>query len=763
MMQKEGPIVGKRMPQLEVIHAELVIVGGGMGGTCCAITAARMGLSVTLVQDRPVLGGNASSEVRLWILGATSHMGNNNRWAREGGVIDEILLENLYRNPEGNPLILDALLLEKVSKEINIRLLLNTSVHDLEKSQEDQIKMVRAFCSQNSTEYHLFAPYFVDASGDGIIGFLAGAAFRMGAEEPGEFDEKFAPNQGFGELLGHSLYFYSKDTGKPVKFIPPAFAHRGISQLPRFNTFNLKEDGCKLWWVEYGGRKDTIHASEEIKWELWRIVYGIWDYVKNSGQYADVSNLTLEWVGMIPGKRESRRFEGDYMLTQRDVVGQVEHADAVSFGGWALDLHPADGVYSDQPGCTQWHAKGVYQIPFRTLYSRNIKNLFLGGRLISASHVAFGSTRVMATCAHTTQAVAMAAFLCVQHQLSPSDLLQEQWMKKLQSLLIRHGQYLPKIKLEDENDLAKKAKVSVSSEYGLKELPFDGCWKSLEFSMAQLIPIPPGNFPKITIKVRAKDKQVLQAELRASQKTGNYTPDLVLEKLSIPIKEGEEFYQLSFNHTNDSWQYYFICLMAQESLEVQCSEARLTGLISVFNKFNKAVATSSTQNPPPDIGIDSFEFWVPERRPNGHNLAFRLDQALNLYPKENLFNGVFRPFLQPNAWVANPEDEAPFIQLDWETSQELSEIILYFDTDMDHPLESTLLGHPESEIPFCVKSYRIKDEKGNVVYSQKENHQTINLIKFDQMVKTRMLLVELDHPSPTFPAALFGILCYGKV
>jgi hypothetical protein len=466
---------------------------------------------------------------------------------------------------------------------------------------------------------------------------------------------------------------------------------------------------------------------------------------------------------MIPGKRESRRFEGDYMLNQKDVVDQREHTDVVSFGGWALDLHPADGVYSDQPGCTQWHAKGVYQIPFRTLYSRNIKNLFLGGRLISASHVAFGSTRVMATCAHTTQAVATAAFLCVQHQLKPSDLLQDHWMKKFQSLLIKQGQYLPKIKFEDKNDLAKNSKVSVSSQYGLRELPFDGRWKSLEFSMAQLIPIPPGNIPIITIKVRAKAKQVLQAELRVSQKTGNYTPDQVLEKLSIPIKEGENFYQLSFNRKNDNCQYFFICLMANDSLEVQCSDTRLTGLISVFNKFNKAVATSSTQNPPPGIGIDSFEFWVPQRRPNGHNLAFRLDQTLNLYAKENLFNGVFRPFLQPNAWVANLEDEAPYIQLDWENPQELSEVVLYFDTDMDHPLESTLLGHPESEIPFCVKSYRIKDDKGKIVYCQKDNHQTINLIRFDQLVKTRKLLVELDHPSPTFPAALFGILCYGKV
>jgi hypothetical protein len=212
----------------------LVIVGGGLAGTCCAITAARHGVKVTLVQDRPVLGGNGSSEIRLWILGATSHMGNNNRWAREGGVVDEILVENLYRNPEGNPLILDTILIEKVSLEPNIRLLLNTAAYDLNKKGDDQIESVLAFCSQNSTEYLLEAPFFVDASGDGILGFLAGAAFRIGAESKEEFDEGFAPDQAYGELLGHSLYFYSKDTGKPVRFIPPSYANTEISKLPRF-------------------------------------------------------------------------------------------------------------------------------------------------------------------------------------------------------------------------------------------------------------------------------------------------------------------------------------------------------------------------------------------------------------------------------------------------------------------------------------------------------------------------------------------------
>src|SRR5262245_21578415 len=191
------------------LDADLCVVGGGLAGVCCAITAARAGIRVVLIGDRPVLGGNASSEVRLWILGATSHMGNNNRWAREGGVVDEILVENTYRNPEGNPYLLDSLLLEKVVAEPHITLLLNTAVYEVDKQRaaengySDSITALRAFCSQNSTRYELAAPLFCDASGDGVVGFLAGAAFRMGAESREEFGERFAPSQEYGELLGH--------------------------------------------------------------------------------------------------------------------------------------------------------------------------------------------------------------------------------------------------------------------------------------------------------------------------------------------------------------------------------------------------------------------------------------------------------------------------------------------------------------------------------------------------------------------------------
>jgi predicted hotdog family 3-hydroxylacyl-ACP dehydratase len=743
------------------IGCDLAIVGGGLAGTCCAITAARAGLKVVLIQDRPVLGGNASSEVRLWILGATSHMGNNNRWAREGGVVDEILVENLYRNPEGNPAIVDSLLLDKVVSEPNITLLLNTAVHDLVKSEPDVIQSVCAFCSQNSTAYEVTAPLFCDASGDGILGFLAGAAFRFGAEAGSEFGEKFTPAVAAQELLGHTMYFYSKDTGRPVNFVPPSFALKDITKVPRWRDFSAGDYGCRLWWLEWGGLLDTVHDTETIKWELWKVVYGVWNHIKNSGQFPEAQNLTLEWISAIPGKRESRRFEGDYILTQPDLVEQRCHADAVSFGGWAIDLHPAEGVFSEQSGCTQWHSKGVYQIPYRCLYSRNISNLFLTGRIISASHVAFGSTRVMATCAHQAQAVGIAASICRRANLRPRGLLVSTRMEELQRDLLRFGQFIPGVALNDPQDLARHAVISRSSELGLSHLEPNGVMLLLSRSWAMMVPVSPGSMPRIGLHLDASEETELRAELRISSRPDNHTPDTILATLNLPLVPGKgQHVELRFDVTIDQPRYAFICLMKNERVAVALSDQRITGVLAVCHNGNKAVAKSSTQTPPPDIGIETFEFWTPQRRPEGKNLAFSFDPPLASFGVPNLTNGFARPTNQPNAWVAEWSDTKPTLILTWSIPQRIARLELAFDTDFDHPMESVLMGHPERIMPFCVRQFSIRDDAGHLLFRCDDNHQSRRTIRLDAPVTTRQIVISLTAPNDKVPAALFEVRCY---
>jgi hypothetical protein len=755
MIIKEEFHPGNRNLKTTVLAAEFVVVGGGMSGVCAAITAARQGVKTVLVQDRPVLGGNASSEVRLWILGATSHMGNNNRWAREGGVIDEILVENLYRNPEGNPLILDSILLEKIRVEENIQLLLNTVVYDLTKETDRRIEKIMAFCSQNSTCYEITAPLFCDASGDGIVGFKAGASFRMGAENKAEFGELFASTESYGELLGHSMYFYSKRVGRPVKYIPPAFALKDIRQIPRYKIIDKDDSGCRFWWLEYGGRRDTIHDTEEIKWELWKVIYGVWDYIKNSGAFEDVDDLTLEWVGTIPGKRESRRFEGLYMLKQQDLVEQRNFEDAVAFGGWAMDLHPADGVYSALPGCTQWHTKGIYQIPYRCYVSRDIENLFFAGRIISATHVAFGSSRVMATSAFGAQAVGMAAAICIRENKKPGDLLDPTLMASLQNYLNLAGQSIPGIPLRQDSNLAKQATLSASSELQLSQIPADGSWFDLKTAVAQLLPLQKNTPYSFEIRVVAEEATSLVTELRISSKKGNYTPDITIERISKKLVAGEQTVLLEYQSMLSDDQYAFLTILSNGKVQIAQSTNRYTGILSVFNGINKAVSNNGKQEPPEGIGIDSFEFWIPYRRPGGKNLAMNIHPPLQNFTANNTLNGFVRPFLQTNAWIAEENDKNPAISYMWKKPVEISQVKIFFDNDYDHPMESVLMGHPENEIPFCVKNFRLKS--GNKVIAEvSNNHQTTVTVDNLTLI-TRELTIEMEHPHDNVPAALFEI------
>ena len=758
-----APPCSQRSLKKESLACDLAITGGGLAGLCCAITAARAGIKVVLLHDRPVLGGNASSEVRLWVLGATSHMGNNNRWAREGGVIDEILVENTWRNPEGNALILDTILLEKVIDEPNITLLLNSSVFEASKTDPDSIESLTAYCSQNSTLYEVKAPLFCDASGDGVVGFLSGAAFRMGAEAKEEFDEGLAPTEAYGELLGHSIYFFSKDTGQPVKFVPPRFALSDITAIPRYRQFNTRDQGCRLWWIEFGGRLDTVHDTEAIKWELWRLVYGVWDYIKNSGKFPEAETMTLEWVGQIPGKRESRRFEGPYMLHQKDVVEQRSHPDSVAYGGWSLDLHPADGVFSEMPGCNQWHARGIYEIPYRCLYSRNISNLFIAGRLISATHVAFSSTRVMGTCAVGAQAIGMAAALCRRLGLLPAGLSEPKRMRELQQLLQQNGQYIPNLKLNDSDDLAKEAEISASSHLILTELPDNGPRLRLESAWAQMLPLAPGMVPEVAFTVDVDEDTELKIELRTSDRPDNHTPDRILVSQTVQLEKGSvQLMVANFKIEIETPRYVFICFLPNPLVSVHCSEQRVTGILSVAKKINAAVSNYGAQTAPNGLGVESFEFWTPQRRPLGHNLALKINPGLDLFGPANVVNRVSRPTCQPNAWRAAPGDPHPSLTLHWKQPQKIGRLELGFDTDFDHPMESVLMGHPERAMPFCVKHYRVIDGNNQVVAEVKNNHQTRNTVRWPQPLTTAGLTIECLESHGRVPATIFEVRAYSR-
>lgn len=741
----------------ETVAVDLVVVGGGLAGTCAAIAAAREGMQVALVQDRPVLGGNASSEVRLWILGATSHMGNNNRWSREGGVVGEFLEENVYRNPEGNPLIVDTLLLEMVRKETNIRLFLNTSVHEVAKSAADEIEACTGFCSQNSTRYHFRAPFFMDASGDGVAAFLAGASFRMGAERNEEWGEGLAPDESYGSLLGHSLYFYSKDVGRPVEFHAPAFAGKETKEIARHRPIELGQFGCRLWWVEYGGRRDTVHETEEIKWELWKVIYGIWDYIKNSGEYPEAATHTLEWVGTIPGKRESRRFEALHMMTQPDVVQRRSFTDVIAHGGWALDLHPADGVYTSLPGCNQWHSKGVYSLPLRSYLSRDIRNLVLGGRIIGASHVAFGSTRVMATCAVGAQATAQAVAAAHRHRIHLHDLPQSDALTHLQQDLLKAGQYLPGVRWAHPEDLAPSADWNVSSEWALETIPPGEKWIELSESLALLLPAGPGELPEFRFRVRASAPTEVECAIRVSERPDEFTPERTLASAKLSLEGGEQSISWKPDLQMTAEGYIFLTLWRKPGVEVLASDGHFSGLTTVYNGKNKAVGNHGLQDPPEGIGVDRFEFWCPRRRPHPQLPHLICTPPAFTMGLDQLRNGYMRPTATPGCWIADPEDPDPCLSLHWPEEISVRTILMIFDGDFDNAMESVLQGHADRVAPMCVRSFRLTDENGRELAACEDNHRSRVCLTWENPQSLRTLHLHLSHPGKEAPASLFHL------
>jgi hypothetical protein len=218
------------------------------------------------------------------------------------------------------------------------------------------------------------------------------------------------------------------------------------------------------WWIEWGGELDTIKDNERIRDELLGITLGVWNHIKNESGL-DVAPWALEWVGFIPGKRESRRFIGQHVLTEGDVLHSRAFPDAIAFGGWPIDTHPPEGVDApDEPPCTQHHVPFLYDVPLRCCVAAELKNLFFAGRNLSATHLAFASTRVMATCAVIGQGVGTAAALALRAGVEPAAIAsRETLMREIQQQLLRDDAYLIGVANADGRDLARRAVVSASS------------------------------------------------------------------------------------------------------------------------------------------------------------------------------------------------------------------------------------------------------------------------------------------------------------
>lgn len=464
------------------LNFDVVVVGGGMTGLCAALASARNGAKTALVHDRPVLGGNASSEVRMHICGATANMQKPE--LSEGGIVHELMLDNKRVNDSYNFSIWDAVLFSAAKNEKNLTLYLNTTMYSAH-SKNNSVQSINCYQMTTETHFEFSARIFADCTGNGTLGVFVGAAFRTGSEQQSDFNELHAPENPNPDRMGNTLLFKAANVGHPVKFIPPTdIMHFTEEQLKyRKHTQDIPEEILKnattqemrmlfdgycqdygFWWIEIPGTSDDIISEyEEIRDQLVQAVYGIWNHIKNDGDHG-ADNYELVWVGMLPGVRESRRMEADYMLNENDLLSSKVFDDAVAYGGWHIDNHVAGGLYShDKMPSFVYEVPGSYTIPYRSYCARDVDNLYIAGRCHGASKLAMASTRVIATCAIGGQAVGTAAALCIKHNCSNIHHFTP-YIKELQQTLIKDDCYIPGCTHQDEKDLAKTAHVTASSQ-----------------------------------------------------------------------------------------------------------------------------------------------------------------------------------------------------------------------------------------------------------------------------------------------------------
>ncbi|MFW6162981.1 MAG: FAD-dependent oxidoreductase [Planctomycetota bacterium] len=453
---------------------DVVVVGGGLAGCTAAVAAARNGARVALIQNRPVLGGNASTEILVPPVGVWPHGGMHrveDLDPRETGLVEEYRTPGNQRVSEGQ--YYSQRLRRFVTAEPDVDLHLNTHATGVEMKAKDTIAAVRAVHVHQGQRLRFPARLIIDCTGDAVVGVAAGAEYRHGKEPKSMYDEPWAPEKPSKHTMGNGLKYYVRDTGEPVAFQAPPWA----MEFPNCSDFRRGRHpripkGVNIgyqWVIELGGLRDTYADAEEIRDDLLKLIYGLWDHTKNHCPKLRKQAATLElaWVSYVAGKRENRRIMGDHVLTQNDILDQTLFRDRVAYGGWSMDDHHSEGFFSKghpvRIPLHGWNKGKPYSIPYRSLYSKNVTNLMMAGRDLSASHLGLSNARVMLTCAVMGHAAGTAAGLCIQRQTTPRGVY-ERYLEPLQQQLLKEGAHIIDLPNRDPRDLARQARAAASSQ-----------------------------------------------------------------------------------------------------------------------------------------------------------------------------------------------------------------------------------------------------------------------------------------------------------
>ena len=745
-VQKErARLTGRSLEPRHVGDFDVVVVGGGPAGGPAAIAAARMGMKTALIHDRPVLAGNGSDELGVPFNGAASQHPNS----RETGIIEELGRIKAFND---HPRFSEAYRIV-CEEEEDLTVFLNTRVIDVEMTSPTRIGKALAIDTLRGGLTTCGGRLFIDCTGDGWVGVFAGADLRFGREARGEFGEDLAPEKPdditmSGCLMSQCCGYRASDTGQPVAYDPPGWAPKFTN--PETFGRRIKSVGSGNWWMEHPGAIDDMGNGERARDELIRITYGYWDYVKNySPRREEATNYALDVVPVQVGRREGCRLVGDSMLNQNDTLSGRVFPDRIAYGGWPLDIHHPEGIYSGPDGPFDYNAHvPIYTIPYRCLYSRNIENLFMAGRNMSVTHVALGTVRVESTLATCGQAAGTAAAMCLQRGLTPRQL-GEQAIGDLQQQLLKDDQSIPEIRNTDPADLALRAEATASSEmtyspFGRDKVEPDDKFE-LTTSRCMSLPTPEeGRIDSVFALLSSDlDEPVsLTMGLRGGESGDDFSlpEDLATATAQVPAGK-RSWVKFDFKKEVAS-PFVWVWLPRHPGLHWVLMSHAPRGCHRAYGmKPGGGVQTAKAN-----------QFMAVYTAP--------VTGDRDEHPARFVNNGANRPTGDAmNMWASDPGKPLPqWIELTWDQPVTFDSVYLTFDTDLNER------WHKLARVPQCARDYEIivqVDGRWQVVATGKDNFQRRQIHRFDPVTANR-LRVNVDATNGDPSARLYEIRVYDE-
>jgi hypothetical protein len=734
---------------------DVVVIGGGLAGICAALAAARQGASTALIHERPVLGGNSSTEIRIPPFGA----GHHNPQANETGIILELLLEERARNHERidygfTNTHWDMTLYEAAQAESNLSLFLNTLAIQVCMTDRNRLESVIGVQSGTERTMRFTGRFFIDCTGDGSIGVACGVPAVRGQEARSTYGESLAPLEAQPQwTLGSSLLFRARDTGRPVDYRPPSWAVPYKDETALQHRSHTRIDGG-YWWIEIGAPYDTIRDNEQLRHELLRHVLGVWDHIKNHCVHRQAArNYALEWVGMVPGKRESRRFVGTHVLTQNELERRELFPDRVAYGGWIIDDHTQGGVLepSKAPSFDKADVELIrclvapYSIPLRTMYASQVKNLLFAGRLMSASRLAFNSLRVQSTLAVCGQAAGTAAAMCASRATEPGKLtLQE--IGSIQQSLLRQDCYVPSIRNEDPADQARLAKVSASSTATFTPVLGD-TWASLASPLAQLVPVSATHVEHVRVYLR--NDTGTDVPLRLCVYPAADIWDLTalgkspLESVDATVPAGlHGWFTIPVNMHTYPPQLLWFALEGTDGVSWRQQQATPPGFTSARVQ-------------------DGDTWWfAPGMFSSWEGLALDITPVTRPFEPENVVSGVTRAETWPNLWMSDPQQPLPqWLQLDLPEPRLVGLVQITCDTNTSRIYTHT---PPFFRSPECISDCSVavyENGRWEEAASVSGNYQRRIVLRFTpRRVSSLRISITRAHGAPE--ARIFEVRLY---